>query len=431
MFEKKNAHGNPRLMSFLENKIIFDVILSEFNPKELEHIRDRFNNNIYTYIIKYNYNVTKIVPPYAYVEVDSSGKNALMKFCELIPINESLINKLCETEQSDKLLNMYDNDGNSGYHYIARYTKTVLNKLIEHKIFNLSTFIIVNRYNETLLMYAIKYNTNNAIVLLNYDELSECQFFSDYSSGSVLTYSVKYNHSIFDKIVSHKSFNYNIMKIKDKVENIIEKNSSEMFVVTPVLNLLHITCLQNVDILKKVIKLSNKMTTILMNEEIFVDGHKTNALLIALFNNPDCAQYLSGIAICDDEYIDKSIKLLNDDLRILIDYQPYSLYYITISSKFKGKYNLKNDVHYYGYNPDALFENQKSLKYMLQFIQDKQELPTSEKDTCPVCVTFKTKVLNISCKHSTCISCSLKTQKCAICRNVHENTDGQSLRILI
>jgi hypothetical protein len=196
-----------------------------------------------------------------------------------------------------------------------------------------------------MLMYAIKYNKDNAIILLNYDELSDCQFFSDYSSGSVLTYSVKYNNSVFDKIVSHKAFNYNIMKVKDKVNNIIDKNSSEMFVMNPTLNLLHIACLENVDILKKVINLSNRISNNLMREEISIDRHKTNALLIALFNNPDGAQYLCGIDICDEEYIDKSIKLLGDDLRILIDYQPYSLYYIVTSSKFKGKYNLKKDVH--------------------------------------------------------------------------------------
>jgi hypothetical protein len=89
MFEQKNTHGNPRLMSFLENKSTFDVIISEFNPKELEHIRDRFNNNIYTYIIKYNINC--IIPPYAYIEINSSGKNTLMQFCEIDLINEKLI----------------------------------------------------------------------------------------------------------------------------------------------------------------------------------------------------------------------------------------------------------------------------------------------------------------------------------------------------
>lgn len=431
MFEKKNIYGDPRLMSFLENTETFDEILSMFNPKKLEHIRDRFNNNIYTYIIKYNACIEDIIPPYAYVEVDSSGRNALMRFCKNSPINEKIIYSLCESEQGEKLLNIYDNNGNTGYHYIVRYTNTILQKLIKSCKINLNTINCINKHNETLLMYAIKYNKENALIMLDNNELSPCQFFSDYSSGSVLSYAIKYNQTLIDKIISHKKFNYTLMKVKDRVDHIIDKNSDDMIVKNPVLNVLQIALLYNIDVLKKIINISSRMSNILIKEEITILNNKTNALLIALFNNPDCAQYLAGIDICDEEYIDESIKILGDDLRILIDYQPYSLYHVVTMTKFKGKFNLRKDVHFYGYNYDSLFENKDSLKYMLQFIQDKQELPTSEKDTCPVCVTFKTKVLNTSCKHSTCISCSLKTSKCSVCRHSHKSDDGKSLRILI
>lgn len=431
MFEKKNVYGDPRLMSFLENTETFDEILPMFNPKKLEHIRDRFNNNIYTYVIKYNACIEDIVPPYAYVEIDSSGRNGLMRLCKINPINEKIIYSLCESEQGEKLLNMYDNNGNSGYHYIVRYTNTILQKLIKSYKINLNTINCINKHNETLLMHAIKYNKENALIMLDNEDLSVCQFFSDYSSGSALTYAIKYNQTLTDKIISHKNFNYTIMKVKDKVDHIIDKNSDDMIVKNPVLNVLQIALLYNIDVLKKIIKISNRMSNILMKEEITILNNKTNALLIALFNNPDCAQYLAGIDMCDEDYIDRSIKILGDDPRILIDYQPYSLYHVVTLAKFKGKFNLRKDVHFYGYNPESLFENKDSLKYMLQFIQDKQEFPTSDKDTCPVCVTFKTKVLNTSCKHSTCISCSLKTSKCSVCRHSHKSDDGKSLRILI
>ncbi len=160
------------------------------------------------------------------------------------------------------------------------------------------------------------------------------------------------------------------------------------------------------------IKLNNKKINKLIREEIIVDNSndKLNALKIALLNNPDAANVI--IMNSNQEYIDKTIKLIEsfDDI---IDIQPASWYYIQDSNKFNVKLNI--DDHFYGYNYKNKLKKD-TIKNVTHYILEKQEMYNSIKNKCQLCEIYMNKIVFTKCKHKFCISCSIKSKVCQVCK---------------
>jgi hypothetical protein len=78
----------------------------------------------------------------------------------------------------------------------------------------------------------------------------------------------------------------------------------------------------------------------------------------------------------------------------------------TIYSKLKNEYrDLEN-------------EEFKNIDNKLPIMKHENIVADNEDDPmlCPICYEFKKRVVFLPCSHQTCVSCSIRTKSCAMCR---------------
>jgi hypothetical protein len=105
----------------------------------------------------------------------------------------------------------------------------------------------------------------------------------------------------------------------------------------------------------------------------------------------------------------------------IIDFQPASFYYLSQSTKCKKYIKLDIDEHFYGYNYKKLLMPNK-FKEISHYVLGTQELTMNVSEICPICQSYKAKVILIKCKHRMCISCALKSKSC-YCREELSSDD--------
>jgi hypothetical protein len=322
--------------------------------------------------------------------------------------------KVIETVNFQEISMAKDYTGLTCIHYIMRYRHNLFEKLINMSLINKEVLCTVNSSNETYLMWALRTNKDSAITLMEHqDILDESQLYSDYNSGSILTYSAKYAPELFNKIIDLKIFSDHILMIKDKVKDVIDVTSDTYRSEEVTLNVLQIAALYNHDLLTKLLTMRRKRVSSLMKETIAIGKNTYNLLSIAMYNNPESTQVILCSELCDKQYLAATEQLMGK-FEEIVDVQPASWYYLSQNSKV-GNLQLTSDHHYYGYNYRSLLKP-SHISSVAHYILDKQELPTSSKDECPVCNVYKTKVLFTECKHKTCILCALQAHKCHTCR---------------
>lgn len=407
-----NKIGDRCLFAFMTSKEKIQTIIKKFDISELSTVRDRNGNNIYTYFAKYG--LFNKIPPIEYMSVDNFGRNIIMNMCCEHGVDDAIILDVIASVDFQDISMKKDSTGLTCVHYIIKHRALMLEKLINLNIITKDILCTVNSMNETYLMWAIRTNKDSAIMLMEHpDILDESQLYSDYNSGSIMTYAAKYAPDLYNKIIQLDIFNDHILMIKDKITDIIDISSDTFKSGEITLNILQIASICDHELLIKLLGMRRKRVNSLMRETVRIGKNTYNLLNIALYNNPESAQVVLCSDLCDEQYL-RATEQLMGKFEDVIDVQPASWYYLIQNSKV-GNLHLTSDHHYYGYNYRALLKP-SNISTVAHYILDKQELPTSSKDECQVCNIYKTKVLFTECKHKTCILCALQAYKCHTCR---------------
>jgi len=418
-FEKKNYLNDPLLFGFLKSTTTAKILLKIHSHKLLNHIIDRFNSNIYSYLI--NLGILDDIPESEYSKCDNYGKNLLMKVSESNS-HDSIVYDIAVSKKGEELILHHDINDNSGIYYLIKHRPSVFKKLLEKKLITTNMLNTINRDAETPFMWAIKHNLESATIFIEMNLITKQQLYADYDTGSCLSYSIKYRPELYDNIVDNPIFETDVLQIRDKISYMIDPNSVDNRIENVLLNIYQIAALYDNNILRKLMKFSSKIVSSLLKEKIKINQSEYNALTIALFNNPESVQTLTNSDFCDTKYIIQTKEMIKKGYDDILNYQPYSWYFITSNPKFLGHYIGNTHIHYYGYNYHTYFTNSDTIKPIMHFIQDKQELAVNEKEKCNVCLLFKTKVVYTGCCNTKlCITCSLKERKCPMCRGQTDN----------
>jgi hypothetical protein len=418
-FEKKNYFNDPLLFGFLKSITTAKILLKIHSHKLLNHIIDRFNSNIYSYLI--NLGILDDIPESEYSKCDNYGKNLLMKVSESNS-HDNIVYDIAISKKGEELILHHDTNDNSGIYYLIKHRPSVFKKLLEKKLITINMLNTINRDTETPFMWAIKHNLESANIFIEMNLITKQQLYADYDTGSCLSYAIKYRPELYDSIVDNPIFETDVLQIRDKILYMIDPNSTDNRIDNVLLNIYQIAALYDNNILRKLMKFSSKIVSSLLKEKIKINQSEYNALSIALFNNPESVQILTNSDFCDAKYIIQTKEMLKKGYEDVLNYQPYSWYYISSNPKFLGHYNDHIYDHYYGYNYHTYFTNSNTIKPIMHFIQDKQELAVNEKEKCNICLLFKTKVVYTGCCNTKlCITCSLKERKCPMCRGQTDN----------
>jgi hypothetical protein len=423
-FKKVNKFNNPRLFAFLNNSSTINILCETFDIKLLAEIKDITNNSIYNKMI--DFNIEYEIPKEFALQKDCNGIYNIMSICKASNTDTYLYDILkCyyQTENKVDIMEIKDLENNTLMHFMCVYKPNVLLKLIKNNIISkiqLDKYLSFNnKINENPLMYSIRLcqdesNTQFIKYILNNIEIKPTHLFVNYTSGSVLTYALKYNLKIFSILAKPEIIN-NLLLVRDYVTNIIEPYSDYAKSGKINLNILHIGALYSNEALKTLFTMNKKYLNQLMKEIIIINDNKYNLLKIALFNNPESVQVILNYVGCDESYLSYTESLI-EKYENVINIQPASWYYLLQSKKLSdSQLKLNTDEHWYGYVYKNKFKKD-TIKTICHYILDKQELPTQTSECCDICSTYKRKVIFTKCRHKVCITCAFRTDKCGTCR---------------
>ena len=333
--------------------------------------------------------------------------------------SQSFINQLFSTQSEETLqniLNIKDNEGNSISYYIAVYHDVLFKKLLLSNKIN-STKLCSNYKSETFLMKLIKSSKELNLIelikwIVKHHTLSECDYYDDINSGSIITYCLKYNKDL-TKLFLKPDIVKSCINISDNFEMICPYSD---FAKSDILkmNVLQIACIVDKDVLGYIIKNNKKQITHLIKETLISSNINLNILHIGLFNNPESVQVLLGTNLFNNKYLQNTEEVM-DGFEKVIDIQPASYYYLQQCLDTKYELKLTIDEHWYGYNYKNKLKKD-TIKNSTHYILGKQETSKNNNNICNICDTYVNKVVFTKCLHKTCITCALHSEKCSNCR---------------
>jgi hypothetical protein len=382
-----NNYNIPRIFAFYESSSIIDVLIEKFTLNVLAMINDKYNRNIYYYLIlnknsKYEIEYNKLNPEYIIdIIIQTAHTNPELFKTQIEKINEKVIGVT---------------NGVNG---------------------------VTNKNYETLWMQLIKSNLVKTELIewaLENKMIKEIDLYCDINHGSILTTTIKSRPELFDKIIEiDKNF-----IIKDTIDLMIDPCADSYRRYNVKLNILYLAGICNVEIFRKILKLISPFKlNQLINTQLYLDSNEFNLAGILALNNPESFQVLISSDYCTTEMVTKTEQLLGS-LAELYEFQPASIYYMQSSPKFNEKIQYDVDEHFYGFNYKVKL-NKERIKNISHYILGKQEVEIT--NPCTICGIFKNKVLFTTCKHKYCITCSLKSNSCPLCRK--EVTDTQKILI--
>jgi hypothetical protein len=412
-----NNFGSPRLFSFLNSQNNIKYFIQKFGLNNLTKIKSNRNENIYDKMILQG--IFDDIPE-SYILSDKNVLN-IIKQCPTEYVSKLLssLNK----EQFEKLIDVRDNDSNNILYYLIKIHPNLFKELVKSNKITKNMFVN-NNQNETLIMKLIKdsklYDMESIIIWINNNlKLDVSDYYANYTDGSVLSYSLKYNQDLIN-IFSSSDIIKSCINIYDRCdiicpysENSLAKNVS--------MNILYLSSIFNDKILDKIMKSDKKTVNRLFKDKLVTDNFEHNLLTIALFNNPESVQKLLSYNLCDNVYI-KNTEQMIEGFEKIIEIQPASWYYLQQNLKNRSypvKLNLEE--HWYGYNYKRNL-TPENIKNVTHYILDKQEVG-DKTNMCEICDTFKRKVVFTKCRHKVCITCAVHSDKCGNCRVKLSDTD--------
>ena len=415
--EELNNIGVPLLFNFLNDRNTIQLIINRFGLKNLEKITDNLNRNIYDKMIMYDL-LNDVPQSFLFNE-----KNILYMIRQT---DSNIISKLIDMlkfDEFNKIMTYTDIDGNNVVSYLVKYHQNIFKSYVKDGKITKS-MLKPNYINQTFMMSLIKdsniYDLVNIIKWIKTNmQIEITDYFVDNKNGSILSYCLKYNPSLFN-VFDEDNFTSMCMNIYDHM-NMICPFSDNSSAINIKMNLYHMACILDKNILVKLLKLNKRNTKYILTNTVKTESFNHNLLTIALFNNPESVQVILNNPYYDDTYIKNTEEMINGFEKV-IEVQPASWYYLQNILKNKNyKLKLSVDEHWYGYNYKRKMTEDK-IKEVTHYILDKQDLP-DKNNVCDICETYKRKVVYTKCRHKVCIVCAVRSDKCANCRTTLTDKD--------
>ena len=409
-YYKNNEEIMENLAEFLDRKQLFEknrngnfliqTLLNQSNMRFFEDIDvDQLIFNIY--------------------DNDADADNLILPLG--IPGNKFMY--YCQNLDTDKLLEILEKFDNniinklfasvneksiSGLSFIVRYHPNILEKYID--IIDDNIFLINNIFGETLGMYAIRYNVESYNILVKYNKITIEQNYTDINSGSLLTYSLKYNDSLFENII-HSIY------IKDNID-LIDFTDTDLKKIKINVNLTNIIIgVGNILAFHVFRKMFPSVLEKHINEMFNICYDDFYSLKYALLSEPDIAEIIIGSTFCTPEYIKKICETFPDnDIRCIAIIQPASWLLIKGSAKFSNYYLPHQDMYHYS--------KKTNIGYIIENNSDVLNIATKKqiynynnaKSACNICGLAKASILYSTCLHKYCVCCSLIELDCPVCK---------------
>jgi hypothetical protein len=361
------------------------------------HITKKSNTNVIKRILNSNFFNKE------FLEIRNNIKQTIfMRFCEF---NIDLVNYIFESEYMDKkLLLDRDLDGNNSLFYLFNNNKKsqvidFFKKLSNSIYFDLDLILNRNNDNETIffnlkkndylkLLLEVKGYDYHVLTKNNYDEKS-----------CLIKYAIE-NVNMFKQIIKWERFSEKLLYYQ---------------VIDSDLNFFWAICEYNPSLISFIIN-----TNINLDIFLYFD-YEEDPLDKLLNNSPDQFNLFLNSKFGSEKIINFLFKYKNMFLYCLSN-QPIGILHI-INNKYFNKNFYVLEVEELLKEINKTFEGITLDNLDTIPLINKINIPCNEDDLdcCQICYSFKSTVIYGNCFHRSCISCSLKINKCHICRDMITN----------
>lgn len=395
-------------------KFVIETILTDNNKALLERRQD--GEEIIKGIEKHNIcGYITLDGIEGLLENSKTASNKFMLMCmtlssdKIMEVIESLSKK-----DINKLMVSLDDKLNNGLFYIVRYHSDILDAIIEQV--DDVAFFNSNAFGETLAMYAMRYNHQSYDILEDSGKITEEQNYVNISTGSLISYTVKYNGDKFKHIIESPYFNEYSIYVKDTVD-MIDFGSENFVRVKCLVNLTNIiVAYGNSDSFLLFKKMFPSVFSRHINELFDIVGDDFYTLKYAFLVEPDLAQIIVGSDVCTATVLDKFQKSFpGGDFSCISQIQPASWRIINRSDKFADIKPPQQDTYHYGKKTNMGYIVEHATESQDRLIRYKQSFNFTDRTSCKICETAKATILHSSCGHRLCVCCSLIEKKCPFC----------------
>jgi hypothetical protein len=389
----------------------FDKIMDLITP-ELAKSRDAFGMTCLDHLIEsgfYSSSKTLLESKLCTKELmhnqDKKGMNCLMKASSR---NKELANHIVNMEYCNStLLSQTDFNGNTTVNYLVMHlpeTLTIISKKVNSDVFNTRNFDGM-----TIAMTASKHNTDSLKFLIKSKLLEKKHTYTYANSGSCLTYSARYNPTALAALLSWDGLTNDLLKVRHP-DRLGEYNVTY--------NCVQMAAKYNPDSLRHL--LNSKLNLKDLVEEILTyQDEKTNALKLAIFNEPDNVELLLNSKYTN--IVEQTEELMVEGCLLdSVKMQPKSFVILLKSNKFpivgiQHKLNAVFNSYYNNVDPKTDF-------YKKYPVMRYKNTPTTEDDPalCTLCYMHKQNVVYNPCGHKSCNACALRINECHECRTAVE-----------
>lgn len=432
----KNRRGNLKILHFLcdpymehilkrndvatlfadktTGSIIYTSMLESVIEKPLEEIlkiipEEIRSNNEYTDVEGNNFYMALLDATCDKVV----GYNKL----EIVEMIEKILIDTSNIDDKTKKLTLLrkNNDGNNLLFLSVKHSeifKKVLNIYIN--FLGKDSLMEANNNFETLLMYTIKYNPENVLMLLKNKNIDVSQNYVYANTGSVITYSIVYskNTDIFDSLIKWEYLASNYMDITQQIQLFNwHTKKYEKSHMTPI----SLACVYSPEIFRKIHQyyLNKKIDINLHSDFVTIGKNNYSLVELSYLYEPESFQYICGLENGNIFPTSKQLMFFIEN----IDVQPLSW-----CNFVNSKYYMKDA--YTNQQLNKVTSKLRPTNILAQriprYVQTKNEASNTVTEICQVCEQNKKKIMFGCMQHFSCVTCCIKSEVCPFCRNNKE-----------
>jgi ankyrin repeat protein len=295
------------------------------------------------------------------------------------------------------VLSQDDLSGCTSLHYVARYSSSLLQCIMESGMVTEELYNYRNKDMMTPIIYAAQYNGSSVEYLIKSPLCSNVALYklhSDY--GSALTVAARYQPDAIKHILNYKD-------LSDKIIYAMETGQ----------NFMTIACTYQPLAVKYAIESDRDLSR-------FICSPSTNIIIAAKYQ-PMAVKY-----ILDSKYGNPNIFFIkNEDNMNCIEmahlFQPKALWFI-IDSKH-ATHDIINQENHRGYRLLSIlqleypgFKKFEDLKNNPLINEENVIASENDSNACGICFEFQTRIFFWPCCHAVCVGCAFKEKICHICR---------------
>lgn len=298
----------------------------------------------------------------------------------------------------------------------VRYT-SMFNKMVGlyTEILGPDSLMEADSSNQTLLMYAVRYNPAVINRLLENNNIKKNNNYVYVNTGSVLTHVIQYHptdEELFGIILNWKNINSNSIDVTQQIQ-IFDWSETKQVKVNVSVPLM--SCIFSKEIFKIILDLPENNVT---KNTLRFKNKEYDIFETAYLYEPESFQYLCSSKHLYENFPSKKHK---DFFLTHAKFQPAS-WFKFVNSKYYdivgNKLFTQNQI--FSLDWSLRPENMKHPE-VSKYVQTKNEPATSQENTCEICFMYKKKIMYECFRHLTCVYCCCKTELCPVCKDEGQN----------